>query len=117
MPKNIVVAGRIERQNLMASLALGGGGWGGKLLPSRLARHDFWVYHIGGQTGGVAQPLHPRRLSAETPTARTRHPWRPLGHHTLMATPRMHRAERGWLLYAIGRLNTWRTRSVYLRVL
>ena len=45
----IVVAGRIERQNLMASLALGGGGWGGKLLPPRLARHDFWSYHIGGQ--------------------------------------------------------------------
>ena len=28
----IVVAGRIERQNLMASLALGGGGWGGNFF-------------------------------------------------------------------------------------
>ena len=32
MPKNIVVAGRIVRQKVMASLAAGGGKRGGKLL-------------------------------------------------------------------------------------
>ena len=32
MPKNIVVAGRVVRQKVMASLAVGGGKRGGKLL-------------------------------------------------------------------------------------
>ena len=44
MPKNIVVAGRIVRQKVMASLALGGGKLSGKLSRSGLGRPDFWLY-------------------------------------------------------------------------
>ena len=38
IPKNIVATGRIVRQKVMVSLALGGGKRGGKLLLPRLAR-------------------------------------------------------------------------------
>ena len=48
MPKNIVVAGRVVRQKVMASLAVGGEKRGGKLSFLGLARHDFWTYFCSG---------------------------------------------------------------------
>ena len=48
IPKNIVVAGRIVRQKVMVSLALGGGKRGGKLLLPRLARQGRGV-RVRGQ--------------------------------------------------------------------
>ena len=48
MPKNIVVAGRVVRQKVMASLALGGGKRGGKLLRQRLAFCLSWMYICDG---------------------------------------------------------------------
>ena len=44
MPKNIVVAGRIVRQFLMATLAVGGGKRGGKLSRSGLGRRGISTY-------------------------------------------------------------------------
>ena len=63
MPKNIVVAGRVVRQFLMATLALDGGKRGGKLSRSGLGRPDFWLYFCSTRVavilaGGHGLPTH-----------------------------------------------------------
>ena len=51
-------AGRIVRQKVMVTLALGGGKRGGKLSSPGLARHDFWVYFCTMEMDGWARGAH-----------------------------------------------------------
>ena len=58
IPKNIVVAGRIVRQKVMASLAHDGGKLGGKLSRSGLGRRGISTYFCITRMDGWARGAH-----------------------------------------------------------
>ena len=58
MPKNIVVAGRVVRQKVMVTLAVGGEKRGGKLSCSGLGRRGISMYFCITRMDGWARGAH-----------------------------------------------------------